>query len=189
MADTFKVAGICGSLRKGSYNAKALRAAQELAPAGMEIDLIRLTGIPLYNRDIEEEGWPPPVEALREQIAGSDAVLFATPEYNYSVPGVMKNAIDWLSRPEGKAPLNGKPAAVFGASTSIVGTARAQAHFRDLTFYNAMPQLVTSEVLIFRAQEKFDAEGKLTDEKTREKLKSFLAAFADWIQLNRKQAG
>lgn len=180
MADTIHIAGICGSLRKASYNAMALRAAAELAPGRVEIDIIRLHGIPLYDQDVEDQGWPAPVAALRERVGAADGVLFAMPEYNYAIPGVLKNAVDWLSRGDAP-PIYGKPAAMLGASTSIVGTARAQAHMRDVAFYNAMPLLPTAEVLLFRAGEKFDDEGRLTDEDSRGIVADMMEKFVEWI--------
>jgi chromate reductase len=154
MADTIRIAGICGSLRKGSYNAMALEAAKAAAPEGVELDIIRLNDVELYNG-----------------------------EYNYSIPGVLKNAIDWMSRPTGKGPIAGKPAAMIGASTSITGTARAQSHLRSVCFYNAMPLLASAEVLIFRAEDKFDDSGRLTDSTSSEKIADLMEKFVDWIRL------
>lgn len=184
MERTFKVAGISGSLRKGSYNTATLRAAREMQPENLDIDTVTLEDVPLFNADVEAEGWPPRVKELRDRVGNADAVIFASPEYNYSITGVLKNAIDWLSRPEGEAPLNGKPAAIVGATPSFVGTARGQAHLRQIVFYNAMPLLPTAEVLIARAGERFDEDGRLTDDKTREVLKDMLDKFADWVALH-----
>jgi chromate reductase len=181
MARTYRVAGISGSLRAGSYNTATLRAAQELAPDTLDIDVVTLEDVPLFNADVEARGWPARVQELRDRVGSADAVIFASPEYNYSITGVLKNAIDWLSRPEGDAPLNGKPAAIVGATPSFVGTARGQAHLRQVVFYNAMPLLPTAEVLIARAGDRFDAEGRLTDEKTREVLKDMLDKFGGWV--------
>lgn len=181
MSDSIRIAAICGSLRKGSYNAMALEAARAAAPDGVEVDIIRLNGVELYDADVEKEGWPPGVQRLRERVEPARAVLFATPEYNYSIPGVLKNAIDWLSRPTGEGPLYGKPAAMMGATTSLTGTARAQAHMRSVCFYNAMPLLASSEVLIYRASERFDDSG-LVDEKSLEKVAELMTAFVDLIR-------
>ena len=181
MSDNIRIAAICGSLRKGSYNAMALEAAKAAAPDGVEVDIIRLNGVELYDADLEKQGWPLGVQRLREQVEPARAVLFATPEYNYSIPGVLKNAIDWLSRPTGEGPLYGKPAAMMGASTSLTGTARAQSHMRSVCFYNAMPLLASSEVLIYRAAERFD-DGGLIDEKSLEKVAELMAAFVDLIR-------
>lgn len=177
-----KVAAICGSLRKQSFNASALEAAAELAPAGLELEILRLNDVEPYNGDVEEKGWPPGVASLRKAVEPADAVLFATPEYNYSVPGVLKNAIDWLSRPERKTPIFGKPAGMIGASTSKIGTARAQADLRSIVFYNGMPLFAGGEVLIMSASEKFDEKGRLVDEKSRELLAQYMAGFADWVR-------
>ena len=183
MADAaLKVLGLCGSLRRGSWNRMALRAAIELAPAGMSIeDYDRLGEIPPYNDDVREEGNPPVVQDLRARIAAADAVLFATPEYNYSVPGVLKNAIDWASRPP-SPPFDGKPVAIMGASPGLVGTARAQYHLRQTcVFLNAFP-LNRPEVMISQAPNKFSADGKLTDEQTRKFVSDLLASLADWTR-------
>jgi chromate reductase, NAD(P)H dehydrogenase (quinone) len=185
MATPIKIAGISGSLRKDSYNTKLIRAAGEMAPEGVQVQLITLHDIPLFNTDVEAQGWPQPVVKLRAELNDADAVLFATPEYNYSVPGLLKNAIDWLSRPEGSAPVNGKPVAIIGASTSLIGTARAQSHLRQIAFYNAMPLLPSAEFVMGRAADKFDAEGHLTDEKSRDKLASLMTKFANWIRLTK----
>lgn len=135
-----RVFGISGSLRKGSYNTALLRAAKELAPEGMQIEIYEgLGAIPPYNEDVREQGWPEPVRELRERIAAADALLVVTPEYNYSIPGVLKNAIDWASRPP-NPPMAGKPAAIMGASGGNFGTARAQLHLRQIfTFLDVHP--------------------------------------------------
>ncbi len=183
MADTIRIAGICGSLRRDSYNIRALEFARTVAPPGVELDIIRLDGVEMFNADLAKEGWPPGVQRLRDAVEPAQAVLLASPEYNYGVPGVLKNATDWLSRPTGKGPMTGKPIAIMGASTSYSGTARAQADWRNAAYYNAMPLLTTVEVLIWRAQDKFDAEGTLHDDKTKEKLTELMAEFTTWIRL------
>src|SRR5262249_8456450 len=129
-ARPIKVLGICGSLRRGSFNMAALRTAIELKPPGMTVEVADIAAIPLYNEDVRAEGFPAPVEALRRQIAAADALLFATPEYNYSMSGVMKNAIDWASRPPDQ-PFAGKPVAIIGAAAGMAGSARAQYHLRQ----------------------------------------------------------
>jgi len=175
-----RVLGFAGSLRRASYNRALLRAATELAPEGMLIEIFDLLPIPLYNADVETRGDPAPVVAFRQAIRQADGVLMVTPEYNHGVPGVMKNAIDWASRPPGDAALNGKPVAIIGASPGLTGTARGQSQLRqafEFTNSYAMPQ---PELLVFRANEKFDAEGKLTDQTTRELLRKFLEAFGAW---------
>lgn len=180
--DVLKIAGISGSLRKGSYNTATLHAARDLAPDGVEMDIITLEDVELFNEDVEAKGWPPRVQQLRDRIEPAHAVLFATPEYNYSVPGVLKNAIDWLSRPERKGPIFNKPAAIIGATPSMIGTARAQMHLRQIAFYNGMPLLPTAEVLIARASNRFDADGRLTDDETRDFVRGFMNEFATWAR-------
>lgn len=185
MSDTetprpLRVLGFAGSLRAASYNKMLLRAAVELAPPGMEIEVFDLGGIPLFDEDVESAGTPPAVEAFRDAIRRADALLIATPEYNHGVPGVLKNAIDWASRPPRKSPLAGKPAALFGASPGMTGTARAQTQLRASFVFTDTPALPQPEVLVFRAHEKFDADGRLTDEPTRVFVGRLLVALADW---------
>jgi len=175
-----RVLGIAGSLRAGSFNRALLRAAQELAPEGMEIRAFDITPIPLYNGDVEARGDPEPVTALKAAIREADALLIATPEYNYGVPGVLKSAIDWASRPPDKTPLRGKPAAIMGASPGPHGTVRAQLQLRQTFVFTQTPALLAPEVLIARAHEKFDKEGGLTDEATRGYVRKLLEALRDW---------
>lgn len=176
------VLGIAGSLRAGSFNRALLRLAVELAPQGMTITPFDLIDVPLYNGDVEDRGDPAPVTALKEAIRAADGVLIATPEYNYGIPGGLKNAIDWASRPPGKSLLVGKPTAVIGASTGPGGTIRAQAALRQSLVATATPVLVGPELYVVRAHEKIDADGKVTDETTRKVLGKVLAAFATWIE-------
>ena len=177
------VCGIAGSLRARSYNRALLRAAQELAPPGMEIRIFdRLREVPLYDEDVESAGIPEPVQVLKAAIAGADALLIATPEYNHGVPGVLKNAVDWASRPPRGSVLQGKPAAVFGASTGIVGTARAQTQLRASFVFTDTPVLPQPEILVYRCREKFDDALRLTDERTREFVGRLLAGLADWTR-------
>jgi chromate reductase, NAD(P)H dehydrogenase (quinone) len=177
-----KVLGIAGSLRAGSFNRALLRAAQELAPAGMDITAFDLAPIPLFNGDVEAKGDPEPVAAWKAAIRQADALLFVTPEYNFGVPGVLKNAIDWASRPPRSAALQGKPAAIMGATPGMGGTGRAQMQLRQAFVFTQTYALVSPEVLVARAQEKFDASGRLTDEKTREFVGQLLQALADWTR-------
>jgi chromate reductase, NAD(P)H dehydrogenase (quinone) len=176
-----RVVGLSGSLRQGSYNSAALRAAQALAPDGMTIDTAAIGDLPLYNEDLRAAGYPPEVARLRAQIAAADAVLFVTPEYNYSISGVLKNAIDWASRPPDQ-PFEGKPVAMMGASGGLFGTARAQNHLRQmLVFLNAHP-INKPQVTIGQAAGKFDEAGNLTDEPTRQHIRSLLESLAAWTQ-------
>jgi chromate reductase len=177
----FQVVAVAGSLRQGSYNQALLRAAQQLAPVAMRIRIHDLSGIPLFSEDIERAGIPPAVASLREAVADADGFLVATPEYNHGVPGVMKNAFDWLSRPPGKSVLNGKPSAIMGASPGILGTARAQSQLRQSFVFTNTPVLPQPEVLVGRAHEKFDSDGRLTDDTTRKFLGLFLEEFANWV--------
>lgn len=177
-----RILGMAGSLREGSYNRALLRAAVEAAPEGMTIETFDLRQVPLYDGDVEAAGDPPGVAALKGAIRAADGVLFATPEYNHGVPGVMKNAVDWASRPPREAALQGKPVALIGASPGITGTARGQSQLRqafEFTDSYCMPQ---PELLVFKAHEKFDEAGRLADEATRAYLGKFLAAFALWVK-------
>jgi chromate reductase len=177
-----RVLGIAGSLRKASFNRALLRAAQELAPKEMEITVFDLAPIPSYNEDVEKQGDPEPVAALKEAIRAADALLIVSPEYNYGIPGVLKNAIDWASRPPGKSPLNGKPAAIMGASAGMGGTIRMQLSLRQTFLFTETPVMLRPEVYVAKAQEKFDADLRLTDEKTREFVGKLLAALVPWAQ-------
>lgn len=157
-----KVVGLCGSLRTGSYNMLALKTAQELAPEGMEISIESIADIPLYNDDIRHSGLPEPVVRVRQSIAAADAVILSSPEYNYSVSGVLKNALDWISRtPE--PPMDGKPVAMMGASIGMLGSSRGQYHLRQVLVYMNCFTLNKPEVFIGLADKKFDENGKLTD--------------------------
>lgn len=180
-----RVLGISGSLRKGSYNAAALRAAVELAPSGMRIETFdRLGEIPLYNEDVRQQGLPPAVEALRAAIAAADGVLLVTPEYNYSIPGVLKNAVDWASRPPSQ-PFDRKPLAIMGASPGRFGSARAQYHLRQcLVALNGLV-MAKPEVMIAGADKMVGADGRLADEDTRRHVAALLSAFAEWIAFAR----
>lgn len=162
---TINVLGISGSLRGNSFNTAALRAARLFCPDGMTVEQFDLDLIPPYNEDVKLKGFPQPVQELREKIRAADALLIATPEYNYSIPGVLKNAIDWASRPP-EQPFDGKAVAVMSASQGAFGGVRAQHHLRQsLVFLNAF-FVNKPEVMIASAQTKFDVEGRLTDTPT-----------------------
>lgn len=190
MTDTpFNVLGIAGSLRQGSYNRALLRAAIELAPPQLRITVFEgLREIPLYDGDVDAAGTPAPAQHLKDAIAAADGLLVVTPEYNYSIPGVLKNAIDWASRPADKTPLRDKPTGIIGASMGNFGTVRAQLALRQVFVFTGTPAMLKPEVLVTRAQEKFDAEGVLTDAPTREHLARYLHALADWIGRCRRAA-
>lgn len=174
-----KVCAISGSLRAGSFNTAALRAAAELAPDGVEVVAQSIADIPPYNEDARAAGLPPAVIRLQEAIASADAVLIATPEYNYSVPGVLKNAIDWISRTDPQ-PFADKPVAIMGASPGALGTARAQYDLRKMFVYLDAHLLNKPEIMISGAPSRFDAGGKLTDEATRKLVAHLVAALRDW---------
>ena len=180
-AGGIKVLGICGSLRKGSFNMAALRTAIELRPAGMTVEVADISQIPLYNEDVRQQGFPPPVQKLREQIAAADALLFACPEYNYSMSGVLKNAIDWASRPPDQ-PFAGKACAILGAAAGMAGSARAQGDLRRSMVFLDMHPLNKPEVLIGQAQTKFDENGNLTDEAAKGFIRDMMAALAAWTR-------
>jgi len=178
---TMRIVAISGSLRKGSFNSAALRAAKELAPDGMTIEIADISAVPLYNEDVRAVGFPAVVADLRRRVKEADGVLLASPEYNYSVSGVLKNTIDWISRPP-EQPFDGKPIALMGASGGVLGTARAQYHLRQSFIFMNGFVMNRPEVMIGQAQTKFDAEGNLTDKPTRDFLAAMLTAFASWVR-------
>jgi len=172
-----------GSLRKDSYNRLALKAAQELVPDGAVLSLVELHGIPVFNQDTEMV-LPAAVLEFKRQILAADAILFATPEYNYSVSGVLKNAIDWASRPYGESAWTGKPAAMMGASTGSLGTARAQYHLRQILVTLDMPVVNQPEVMIGNAAQRFSQDGRLTDVPTRQHIQKLLAALVELARIS-----
>ena len=173
--ETVNILAFAGSLRKGSYNKALLRAAGELLPAGASIELIDLEGIPPFNQDLE--GSPPErVKEFKSRIRAASAVLIATPEYNYSVPGVLKNALDWASRPFGDSAWPGKPLALMSASTGMLGGSRAQYHLRQTLLFLDVRAVSKPEVFVTFAGQKFDDKGKLTDEATRGVVADLLKA-------------
>jgi chromate reductase len=182
--DDIKILGIVGSLRKDSYNRYALMAAQELLPEGAELDLIDINGIPVYDQD-NEMTLPASVIEFKRRILAADAILFATPEYNYSVPGGLKNAIDWASRPYGKSAWTGKPAAVMGASVGNLGTARAQYHLRQILVTLNMPVVNQPEVMIANAATRFDLRARLTDVMTRQQIQNLLSSLLQLVRINK----
>lgn len=185
-----KILGIVGSLRQDSYNAFALKAAQALLPNDVALELIDLHGIPLYSQD-DEMSPPSAVQALKQRILDADAILFATPECNYSLPGALRNAINWASRPYGETAWKGKPAAVMGASVGSLGTARAQSHLRKMLLALDMPVVNQPEVMICDAAQCFAENGELIDDATREiiqKLLNSLVDLVDTCRTNQAQA-
>ena len=181
MATLVKILGIAGSLRKESLNRHALRAATELVPDGATLETVDLNGIPPFNQD-DDQSPPQSVVEFKRRIREADAILIVTPEYNYSIPGVLKNAIDWASRPYGDSAWAGKPVAVMGASTGSLGTARAQYHLRQVFVFLDMYPLNQPEVMIANAAQKFDEAGKLTDARTRDRIGQLLVSLADWTR-------
>jgi chromate reductase len=179
------VLGFSGSLRRASTNSGLLRAAAEVAPDGVTVEIFDLRPLPLYDADVEQSGTPEPVLAFREAIGRADALLIATPEYNYSVTGVLKNALDWASRPDfgtqppGPSPLTGMPMAMLGAG-GMHGTVRAQMHLRQMALHNDMKVLVKPEVTLQRVRDRFDADGNLLDDAIREQVRVLLEALLVW---------
>ena len=179
MSKPVRILGIAGSLRHESYNRATLRAAIELVPDGATIETFDLNDIPGFNQD-EEQNPPAKVAELKRRVREADAILFVTPEYNYSVPGVLKNAIDWASRPYGDSAWNGKPAAIMGASVGAMGTARAQYHLRQMMVFLNMFPVNQPEVMIANASERFDADRNLTHDATKEFIRRLLQSLVDW---------
>jgi len=181
MEKKVSILGFAGSLRKGSYNKALLRAALEVVPSDAELKVFEIEGMPLFNQDLE--GNPPQiVKDFKAQIRRADAILIVTPEYNYSMPGVLKNAIDNASRPYGDNAFAGKPVAMMGASVGMLGTARAQYHLRQSCVFLDMHPLNQPEVMVPSAQDKVDQSGRVTDPKTREKIKELLEALVVWTR-------
>jgi len=178
------ILGFAGSLRKQSYNKAILTAAVETVPDDASLEVFDLEGIPPFNQDIELQP-PDKVKEFKAKIRAADAILIATPEYNYSIPGVLKNAIDWASRPYGDNAFEGKPVAVMGASIGTLGTARAQYDLRrSFVFLNMLP-LNQPEVMVAFAQDKVDSNGRVTDEKTRKRIKELLENLVSWTRRTR----
>jgi chromate reductase len=175
-----KTIAISGSLRQRSYNTAALRAAVELAPAEMSIDIVEIRDLPLYDGDIDGPHAPPAVVEFRQRLAGADAFLLVSPEYNYSIPGPLKNALDWASRssPGTPNPFAGKPIAIMGASLGMLGTVRMQYHLRQVFVFLDGRVVNKPEVMIGNAREKFDAEGRLIDETARKLIRELLVALS-----------
>jgi chromate reductase, NAD(P)H dehydrogenase (quinone) len=178
MANTFYILGFAGSLRKGSYNRSLLQAAGELLPANVELELFDLEGIPPYNQDLELQP-PSKVTEFKAKIRACDALLIATPEYNYSIPGVLKNAIDWASRPYGDNAFEDKAIAFMGASIGMIGTARAQYHLRQSCVFLNMHPMNQPEVMVPYAPDKIK-DGKVTDPVTRDLIKELLEGLVEW---------
>ncbi|HSN15758.1 MAG TPA: NAD(P)H-dependent oxidoreductase [Anaeromyxobacteraceae bacterium] len=182
MAAPRKVAVLVGSLRKESFSRKIARAIVEVAPPSLDLGVVEIGGLPLYNQDDDDQGAPPaPWTAFRERIRGADAVLFVTPEYNRSVPGVLKNAIDVGSRPYGKSAWAGKPGAVVSVSPGAIGGFGANHHLRQSLVFLDVPVMQQPEAYVGGVNKLLDSEGRLANDGTREFLGKFAASFAAWI--------
>jgi len=181
MNKSFSILGFAGSLRKGSYNKALLRAALELLPKGVKLEIFNLEGIPPFNQDLETR-MPLRVKEFKARIKAADAILIATPEYNYSVSGVLKNAIDWASRPYGDNSFEGKPVAIMSASIGMLGGARAQYHLRQTLVFLDMHPVNRPEVIVTFASEKIDEKGILRDKETRKLVKELLKSLIAWTQ-------
>ncbi len=187
MSEKIRVLGISGSLRLKSHNTALLESAKVLSPENMEIEIFSLKDIPLYNEDVEKEGLPESVKMFKDKIASSDSMLIASPEYNYSFTGVLKNAIDWASRPASDSPLKKKPYAIMGVSGGNSGTIRSQLHFRQVAFHNDMAAMNKPEVYVTNGRSKFNENNELTDELTILHLTKFLKSFYEWTILNKSR--
>jgi chromate reductase, NAD(P)H dehydrogenase (quinone) len=181
MGDQIRIFGFAGSLRQGSFNKALLRVALELVPDDAEIETFDLEGIPPFNQDLENNP-PERVREFKTGIRAADALLIVTPEYNYSIPGVLKNAIDWASRPYVENPFDGKPVAFMGASVGMLGTGRAQYHLRQCCVFLNMYPLNQPEVMVPYVEGKIDHAGRITDGATREKVKALLEALVVWTR-------
>ena len=180
-SDKFRILGIAGSLRCASFNRGLIRAARELAPEGVVVESYdKLEKIPFFNQDVENEGDPLPVRDLKERVREADAVLIATPEYDYAIPGVLTTALDWALR--SPSPLRHKPVGIVGASPGRVGTARGQMVLRQILLHAPAYVMPEPQMLISNARERFDEDGDLTDEQTRERMRRFLSALVEWAE-------
>lgn len=182
---SFHILGIPGSLRSGSYNRGLLRAAARLSPPGTVLEIYDLDEIPQFNADVLAMGDPPPVRDFKERIRAADALLIATPENNYSIPGILKNALDWASRPNKASVLKGKPIGIIGASTGEGGTVRAQMALRQVFVLTNSLAMIQPELRVPFAAQKFDEDGDLVDEQTRARLAAFILALVEWTRLVR----
>jgi chromate reductase len=185
---TLDILGLCGSLRKASINRHAMRLAGELMPAGMALDVAEWRDVPIFDADLLAAGLPAAVATLRDRIRRADAVLIATPEYNFSIPGGLKNVLDWTGRGDDQ-PWAGKPVAILTASPGPVGGARVQYDLRKVLLFLNASVLAKPEVFIGVAGGKFDAEGRCTDEPTRKFVGDQMAAFERWIAAVRRMKG
>jgi chromate reductase len=175
------ILGIAGSLRKESYNKALLRASLDLVPENASLTICEIDKIPLFNQDLENTP-PDTVKEFKNKLKAADAILFVTPEYNYSIPGVLKNAIDWASRPYGDNSLEGKAVALMSASIGMLGGARAQYHLRQTFVFLNMHPINRPEVMVPFAPQKFDEKGNLLDDKTKQLIRELLQNLVAWTQ-------
>lgn len=185
MSDFIQLVGMSGSLRKGSYNTMLLKAAAQLLPVDVSMDIVSIENIPLYNADLDlpaAKQRPEVVEHFRKMLTDADGILISSPEYNYSIPGGLKNAIDWASRGE-DSPLLRKPVAVIGATTGLWGTARMQLSFHNVFLFLDMKPVYKPEVLVAQAEKKFDKNGNLIDEMAKKLVKQKLEALKEMVHL------
>jgi chromate reductase, NAD(P)H dehydrogenase (quinone) len=180
MSDRLRVLAISGSLRQASFNTALLRTAIDLAPAGMVIETAEIGDLPLYDEDVRAKGLPDPVQRFRDHVARAEGILVATPEYNYSVPGVLKNAIDWASRPP-QQPFAGKALGIMSASSGLSGAMRAQYHLRQIAVTLDLHVMNKPEIFVRSAGEKI-TDGRLSDEATRKVVGDFMTAFETWVR-------
>ena len=182
MDNQLKFLGIVGSLREGSYNKALMRTAMQQLPEGVTLEVFEISEIPLFNQDDLDRNPPEVVKLFKAKIRAADAILIASPEYNYSIPGVLKNAIDWASRPASENAFDGKPVAIMSASPGTLGGARMQYHLRQTFVFLNMYPINRPEFMLSNAQNYFDDEGNLTDEGTRQRLQGLLEALAAWTR-------
>lgn len=187
MPDRLKIAAIAGSLREGSFNKMLIREAERLAPDEFEFTILEIGDLPLFNEDVEQAHFPESATRLKRGLADADGLLIATPEYNYGIPGALKNAIDWASRPYGDSALEDLPVALVGASVGMVGTARAQLALRDCFVFTQSPVLPGPEVLIGRASDQFDENGRLVSEDTEDFVRDLLERFGTFVRNLRRE--
>jgi chromate reductase len=180
-----EVAALIGSLRRNSYNRGLLRTAMLLRPDRVHLYEVSIHDLPFYSEDIERRGFPTSVRDFRAQIERADALLVCTPEYSYSIPGVLKNALDWAAAPAGHSPLRGRPLAMMGASVGRSGTMRAQLHLRQVATAIGLVPIPEPEIYVTYAADKFNQLGELTDQTSREQVEELLNAIADWVDLLR----
>ncbi len=186
--DSFQILGLAGSLRRASFNRGLIRAAKDLAPRGVSVESYeQLEKIPFFNRDVEDGDDPAPVRELKEKIREADAVLIATPEYDYAIPGVLVNALDWALRSRyGATPFGRKPVGIVGASPGRTGTARGQMVLRQILLHAPAYVMPEPQMLVSDARERFDENGELIDEETRKRMQRFIEALVEWTEVFRK---